>query len=82
VEWVKAKNEAGDKYDCIEVVRAFPKDSKRKQTPIQVKLNFYLEHNPKKYRLSPTLAKVLGIEEESRLRIVGALWQYIKSNRL
>ena len=25
---------------------------------------------------------MLGIEEESRLKIVGALWQYIKSNRL
>jgi len=82
VEWVKAKSEAGDNFDSIEIVRAFPKDSKRKQIPIKVKISFFVEHNPKKYRLSPQLQRVLGIEEDSRLRIIGALWQYIKSNRL
>ena len=45
-------------------------------------MRFFIENHPKKYKLSPKLAKVLGIEEESRLRIIGALWQYIKSNRL
>lgn len=24
----------------------------------------------------------MGVEEDTRLRIIGALWQYIKSNRL
>lgn len=33
-----------------------------------------MENHPKKYKLSPQFAKVLGIEEETRLRIVGALW--------
>ena len=74
VEWVKAKSEQGDNFDCIEMVRYFPKDSKRKQASIPIKVNFYLENNPKRYKLSPALAKVLGIEEESRLRIIGALW--------
>lgn len=74
VEWIKAKSEAGDNFDCIEIVRTFPKDYKRKQTPIPIKLSFNLEHNPKKYKLSAQLSKVLGIEEDSRLRIIGALW--------
>ena len=41
-------------------------------------------NQPKKYRLSPQLQRVLGtsIQEETRTKIVGALWQYIKSNRL
>lgn len=41
-----------------------------------------MDHQPKKFKLSPQLQKVLGIQEESRTKIVGALWQYIKSNRL
>jgi len=45
-------------------------------------MSFYVENNPKKYRLSSQLSKVLGIEEDTRLRIIGALWQFIKSNRL
>jgi hypothetical protein len=42
-----------------------------------------LENNPKRYRVSPQLSRVLGgIEEVTRLQVVGALWQYVKSNRL
>eukprot|EP00347_Sterkiella_histriomuscorum_P018284 403346097 len=82
VDWSKAKSDAGANFDCIEIVRAFPKDYKRKQQSIPIKLIFSVENNPKKYRLSPQLTKILGMEEETRLRIIGALWQYIKSNRL
>ena len=39
-------------------------------------------HHPKRFRLSPVLQKILGFEVETRTSIVGALWQYIKSNRL
>ena len=42
----------------------------------------FVENHPKKYKVSPLLAKILGIEEESRLKIIGCLWQFIKSNRL
>jgi len=42
----------------------------------------YLQSHPKRFKLSPRLSEVLGIEEETRIRIIGALWQYIKSNRL
>ena len=31
VDWQKAKSDSGSAFDCIEIVRAFPKDYKRKQ---------------------------------------------------
>ena len=32
--------------------------------------------------VSQTLAQLIGVGEETRAKIVSALWQYIKSNRL
>lgn len=49
---------------------------------MKVKIDFHLDSFPKRFKVSPQLVNVLGIEEDSRMRIVGALWQYIKSNRL
>ena len=85
VEWVKAKSEAGSSFDCFEIARVVTKDQKKKlgDTPITVKMIMSLENNPKRYRVSPQLSRVLGgIEEVTRLQVVGALWQYVKSNRL
>jgi SWI/SNF-related matrix-associated actin-dependent regulator of chromatin subfamily D len=85
VEWVKAKSETGSSFDCFEIARVVTKDQKKKlgETPITVKLTMSLENNPKRYRVSPQLSRVLGgIEEVTRLQVVGALWQYVKSNRL
>mmetsp|Transcript_38516 Transcript_38516/g.28362 ORF Transcript_38516/g.28362 Transcript_38516/m.28362 type:complete len:147 (+) Transcript_38516:252-692(+) len=77
VEWIKAKADTSN-FDALEVVRKV----KESQKSLGVSIRLYLESNPKKYRLSPELADILGIQEETRLRIIGALWQYIKSNRL
>jgi chromatin remodeling complex protein RSC6 len=41
-----------------------------------------LENSPKKFLLSQNLSSVLGLTEDTRARVVYALWQYIKSNRL
>jgi chromatin remodeling complex protein RSC6 len=85
VEWVKAKSEAGSSFDCFEIARVVTKDQKKKlgDTTITVKMIMSLENNPKRYRVSPQLSRVLGgIEEVTRLQVVGALWQYVKSNRL
>ena len=41
-----------------------------------------MDNSPKKFTLSKKLQSVLGVEEDTRARIVAALWQYIKSNRL
>lgn len=52
VDWQKSKSFAGAVFDALEITRAFPKDYKRKQQSIPVKLLFQMENNPKKYRLS------------------------------
>ena len=85
VDWIKAKSDLGCAFDCFELTRAINKDQKKKlgDSPIKVKLQFYLENNPRKYRLSQSLGRILGgMEEATRIQIVGALWQYVKSNRL
>jgi SWI/SNF-related matrix-associated actin-dependent regulator of chromatin subfamily D len=47
-----------------------------------MKFSFQLEGSPKKFVVSQALSHVIGITEETRAKIVSALWQYIKSNRL
>jgi len=85
VDWVKAKSASGSNFDCLEITRGISKDQKRKLQDgiLKVAVKFFLENNPKRYKLSPNLSRVLGgIEEASRLQIIGALWQYVKSHRL
>jgi len=41
-----------------------------------------LDHQPMKFKLHPRLAKLLGISVETRMRIIEALWQYIKTHKL
>lgn len=41
-----------------------------------------LDHQPMKFKLHPRLAKLLGIPVETRMRIIEALWQYIKTHKL
>ena len=70
VDWVKAKSNSGAAFDCFEIARTISKDQKRKlASPIvKVKLTFHLESNPRRYRLSPTLSRVLGgMDEATRL---------------
>jgi chromatin remodeling complex protein RSC6 len=59
---------------------------KRAFTPAEanfnMKFSFQLDSSPKKFVVSQALANVIGITEETRAKIVSALWQYIKSNRL
>lgn len=41
-----------------------------------------MNYDPERFRLSPALHEVLGIEVETRPRIIAALWQYIKMKKL
>ncbi|CAL5202842.1 unnamed protein product [Lathyrus oleraceus] len=41
-----------------------------------------LKYSPEKFMVSEPLSKLLGIEVESRPRIIAALWHYVKSRRL
>ncbi|KAL1812216.1 hypothetical protein ACET3Z_022281 [Daucus carota] len=47
-------------------------------------LNVRLEVNymPEKYKLSPALTELLGIEVETRSRIVAGIWHYVKARKL
>ncbi|XP_010522632.1 PREDICTED: SWI/SNF complex component SNF12 homolog isoform X3 [Tarenaya hassleriana] len=46
--------------------------------------NIRLEMNyvPEKFKLSPALVEVLGIEVDTRPRIIAAIWHYVKARKL
>jgi len=50
--------------------------------PTRVRILMHLEQIPEQYKLSPELANILGIKEESRIGVIQALWNYIKINGL
>ncbi|KAG6475792.1 SWI/SNF complex component SNF12 homolog [Zingiber officinale] len=41
-----------------------------------------MNYNPEKFRLSPMLMEVLGIEVDTRARIIAGIWQYVKAKKL
>lgn len=47
-------------------------------------VNIRLEVNymPEKYKLSPALTELLGIEVDTRPRIIAAIWHYVKARKL
>lgn len=45
---------------------------------VRLEMNFV----PEKFKLSPALQDILGIEVETRPRIIAALWHYIKTRKL
>ncbi|XP_021888240.1 SWI/SNF complex component SNF12 homolog [Carica papaya] len=47
-------------------------------------VNIRLEMNyvPEKFKLSPALMEVLGIEVDTRPRIIAAIWHYVKARKL
>ncbi|KAL3829487.1 hypothetical protein ACJIZ3_018289 [Penstemon smallii] len=41
-----------------------------------------MNYMPEKYKLSPALTELLGIEVDTRARIMAAVWQYVKARKL
>ncbi|CAO2190773.1 unnamed protein product [Urochloa humidicola] len=41
-----------------------------------------MNYNPEKFKLSQPLMEVLGVEVDTRTRVIAALWQYIKAKKL
>uniref|UniRef100_A0A6N2M9Z8 DM2 domain-containing protein n=1 Tax=Salix viminalis TaxID=40686 RepID=A0A6N2M9Z8_SALVM len=41
-----------------------------------------MNYVPEKFKLSPALMEVLGIEVETRPRIIAAIWHYVKARKL
>lgn len=80
IEWVKNRMPPNSQdMNGIEIKRSFAPNDKGK---FLVKVALDIETSPKRFILSSQLANILGIQEETRAKIISALWQYIKSNRL
>lgn len=41
-----------------------------------------MDHQPMKFKVNPGLAKLLGVHTETRPKIIEALWQYVKTQKL
>lgn len=71
--WESARSPA--LHDGFEVKR---KGDKEFSAVIRLEMNYV----PEKFKLSPALNEVLGIETESRARVIAAIWHYVKSRKL
>lgn len=47
-----------------------------------VNIRFDMNYTPEKFKLSPPLTELLGIEAETRPRIIAAIWHYVKARKL
>ncbi|KNA22593.1 hypothetical protein SOVF_030850 [Spinacia oleracea] len=47
-----------------------------------VNIRFDMNYLPEKFKLSPPLTELLGIEAETRPRIIAAIWHYVKARKL
>ncbi|KAG6558136.1 hypothetical protein Mapa_000317 [Marchantia paleacea] len=48
----------------------------------KVYIRLEMNYSPERFKLSAALAEMLGMEVETRPRIIAALWQYIKAKKL
>ncbi|CAM6096489.1 unnamed protein product [Calypogeia fissa] len=48
----------------------------------KVYIRLEMNYSPERYKLSASLSEMLGIEVDTRPRIIAALWQYIKAKKL
>ncbi|CAN1129904.1 SWI/SNF complex component SNF12 homolog [Linum perenne] len=62
-------------HDGFEVKR---KGDKEFNAVIRLEMN----HTPEKFKIPSALSEILGIEVETRARILMAIWHYVKSNKL
>ena len=76
IEWVKAHNKDSISNDAIEIERPLPSE------PLSIIVKMFPETYPKEYKLSDKLSSLLLINQDTRARVINALWQYIKLNRL
>ncbi|KAJ4835213.1 hypothetical protein Tsubulata_021039 [Turnera subulata] len=62
-------------HEGFEVKR---KGDKEFTARIRLEMNYV----PERFKLSPALSEILGIEAETRPRVLFAIWQYVKSRKL
>ncbi|QCD92741.1 SWI/SNF complex component SNF12 homolog [Vigna unguiculata] len=73
IMWENARSPAP--HEGFEVKR---KGDKEFAVNIRLEMNYV----PEKFKLSPALTEVLGIEVDTRPRIVAAIWHYVKARKL
>ncbi|XP_076934858.1 SWI/SNF complex component SNF12 homolog [Bidens hawaiensis] len=73
IVWDSARSPAPQ--DGFEVKR---KGDKEFSANIRLEMNYM----PEKYKLSVSLMEVLGIEVDTRARIIAAIWHYVKARKL
>ncbi|KAH6904427.1 SWI/SNF complex 60 kDa subunit [Coprinopsis sp. MPI-PUGE-AT-0042] len=71
VEWPRLHNSQNPVLDGFTIKRTG-------DAPVKIRVLIHLDHYPEQFKLTPELANVLGIKEESRVGIMQALWNYIK----
>ena len=62
-------------HEGFEVKRKGDKES-------TVRIRLEMNYMPERFKLSPALSEVLGIEVDTRPRILAAIWHYVKSKKL
>ena len=73
LQWLKAS--ATREYDGFEIKR-------KGNTNCKVKIVMQLDSQPEKYKLSPQLASILDIQEETKSQTIRAMWHYVKVCRM
>lgn len=73
IVWENARSPAP--HEGFEVKR---KGDKEFSVNIRLEMNYI----PEKFKLSPALMEVLGIEVDTRPRIIAAIWHYVKARKL
>mmetsp|Transcript_17106 Transcript_17106/g.66621 ORF Transcript_17106/g.66621 Transcript_17106/m.66621 type:complete len:374 (+) Transcript_17106:15-1136(+) len=73
VEW--DRESGGEERDGFEVQRAGSRGGR-------ARLALHLHHSPARYRLSDELATLLGLQTDTRSRIIVKFWYYVKNHRL
>ncbi|PIN09788.1 SWI/SNF transcription activation complex subunit [Handroanthus impetiginosus] len=71
--WDRARSPAP--HEGFEVKR---KGDQEFTASIRLEMNYM----PEKYKLSPALTELLGIEVDTRARIIAAVWHYVKARKL
>jgi SWI/SNF-related matrix-associated actin-dependent regulator of chromatin subfamily D len=50
--------------------------------PTSLRITIQINHVPERIKLSPHLANILGVQEDTRQNIFGSFWHYVKANGL
>lgn len=72
--WNKTASACGSSFDCLQIERDFPPAERMSEVEFTVRISLWLDQTPERFKVSRALESVLGIREETRARIVAALW--------